>query len=94
MNHVPATKPSDQKSPWNKRDIIVCKCLVKWMDWGDEDMETMVRNWSHGRLGRKDITQDHIKALNKYLREKIIEMIGVGELDDFISESLKKEGLE
>lgn len=94
MDQVPATKPTAPKAPWNKKDKLIAQKLVEWIGWTPEELERHIRAWSHGRLGRKDITQDHIKAVNKYLRDKIVEEIGEDGIDEFINNALKREGIE
>jgi hypothetical protein len=92
INEVPATKPI-AKGPWNKKDKVIAKALAEYMGWETKDIDAFARKWSRGRLGVYDITQEHIKAFNLFIRNQIISIVGEDGLDEYLNEILKREGL-
>jgi hypothetical protein len=71
------TKAQPQKPRYSMEDAKRLKNLRGLMDLTAEQCDPLVAEWSKGKLtSHLDITEENIKAFNKFLEKKAIEKLG------------------
>jgi len=80
-----------QKEDWNPKDVAELKALRELLDLTQSKLGPYVKEWSRGLWdSAKDITQENIKAFNKFMTRKASEVKGEDVVREAVSKALQE----
>lgn len=90
-----SSKPAenDSEQTWNKKDTTELATLRKLMKLSQKDLAPYIKDWSHGLCqDAHAITQENIKAFNRYMRKKALEQMSEEEISRALESAWKAAG--
>jgi hypothetical protein len=83
----------EDKQVWNKKDTTELLALRKLMGLSHKDLSPYIKDWSRGLSSDpKDITQENIKAFNRYMRRRALESFSEEKINQAVESAWKEAG--
>lgn len=81
------------KQVWNKKDTTELLALRKLMGLSHKDLPPYIKDWSRGLSSDpKDITQENIKAFNRYMRRRALERFSEEKINQAVESAWREAG--
>jgi hypothetical protein len=78
---------------WNKKDTVELATYRKLMGFSQNDLIPYIKDWSRGLSNSlRAITQENIKAFNKYVRRRVLEKFSEEKINRALEEAWKEAG--